>query len=364
MPSKKILENRDKKVLIELINNNKSATEIVNSFDKKYSYKNIMKFSNEINMKNKLSGNNKAYKSFMLKKYSLYNRIKRLKNIEKMHGNKINKMVKSGKILEDIMNETKLTPIPLVNYLKYAGLNDIRIINSKKVIANNARMHGKNNKMKGVEIKPLSDDVIKYFNKLKDDGVYRRSLYKKIKKKYGYGFKKYIQLCEKYGFPNKKSNFGKNNPMYGKSPSLLSGIGISGAILNDKNKYYFRSSLELKVFLYLIDNNIKFKISKHRIHYTDIYGHNRTYNPDIIIGNTLYEIKPQKMIKLKAVEIKKNAAVEYCNRFSLKYEFITENTFDLKYITFDKINKMIRMGVIKLNKNKIKNNYERLRGAL
>lgn len=155
---------------------------------------------------------------------------------------------------------------------------------------------------------------------------------------------------------------GKNNPMYGKSPSLLSGIGISGWILHNNEKYFFRSSLEMRVFLYLIEKNIDFKLSKHRISYVD-NNVNKTYNPDIVIDNIIYEIKPLQRIKLKSVKTKQKAAERYCNKFALKYQFITENTFNLSNITFDKVDSMIDSGVIILTNNKTKDNYKRLMEA-
>lgn len=360
MPSKIIINDNDKKMLIDLINQKKSTTEIVDIFNNKYSYKNIMTFANDIGIIEILSDNNKKYKSNKLKQYHMKNRIIRMNNIKLKFGDIIDDMVKDGKILQDIMNTTELTQIPLTNYLKYIGLNDHRVVNSKRVVGNKARINGKNNGMVGIELKPLTDDIVKYFKKLKDDGVYRNDICKKIKEKYNYGERKYKQLCEKYGYPKKNPRTGKNNPMYGKSPSILSGIGISGWILNDDDKYFFRSSLELKVFLYLIENNINFKISKHRIRYVDNFSNDKTYNPDIVINNVICEIKPSNMLKIESVKMKQKAAEQYCDKFKLKYEFITENTFDLSGITFDKIDSMINNNIIMLTDNKVKDNYKRL----
>lgn len=360
MPRAIIINDSEKSMIIDLINQKKSATEIVSMLNEKYSYGKIMSFATDINMKDQLSENNRDYKSNRLKYHNVIRRTERMKYIETAFGDMIRKMVLNGKILKDIINETGLTQNPLTDFLKYTKLNDIRMANSKKVIGDKARINGKNNGLRGIERKPLTDDIIEYFNKLKDDGIYRNEVAKKISEKYGYGPLKYSQLCKIYGHPKRRPITGKYGSMYGKSPPLGSGIGISGWILYNSDKYFFRSSLELRVFLYLIENNINFKLSRHHIPYVGADGNNKTYNPDIVIGNVIYEIKPSTMLKLRAVRMKQKAAEQYCNKFALKYQFITENTFDLNIITFDKIDSMINEGFIVLTENKLKDNYKRL----
>lgn len=118
------------------------------------------------------------------------------------------------------------------------------------------------------------------------------------------------------------------NPMYGVSPNLEAGIGSSGWIVVNNKKMFFRSSLQCRVYIYLIFNNIEFNLSKHRIPY--IYqDRKRTYCPDIEINNTIYQIKPEPLLSYKLNQVKFIAAQDYCNKFKLKFDIITQKTFNI-----------------------------------
>lgn len=118
------------------------------------------------------------------------------------------------------------------------------------------------------------------------------------------------------------------NPMYGMSPGLRSGIGSSGWIVINNEKIFFRSSLQCRIYVYLTFNNVEFNLSKHRIPY--IYqGKKRTYCPDIEINSVIYQIKPKSLLSYKLNKVKFIAAQDYCSKFKLKFDVITQRTFDI-----------------------------------
>lgn len=87
---------------------------------------------------------------------------------------------------------------------------------------------------------------------------------------------------------------GKDNFMYGKSPSFKTGAGIYGKF----NGVHFRSSLELFYLMYWYENKIRVESAEQEL-YRITYCNNglHTYTPDFFLEdkNTLVEIKPEKM---------------------------------------------------------------------
>lgn len=118
------------------------------------------------------------------------------------------------------------------------------------------------------------------------------------------------------------------NGMFGVQPPAGSGVGSSGWIQFKDQKMLFRSTLQCRVYCYLMYNNIQFKLSKHRIPY-QLNDKLRNYHPDIVIGNTIYQIKPEKMLKLKINIAKFEAARLYCKKYNLQFDIITQNTFPI-----------------------------------
>ena len=120
----------------------------------------------------------------------------------------------------------------------------------------------------------------------------------------------------------------------------MSGRGINGYLNYYDNKIYFRSSLEMLVYIYLCENNVRFELSKHRIEYDN---GNKTYNPDIVIDNTIIEIKPKFLLNCKTVVDKLEALKNYCNIFNLKFKIITEDSYEIwKYFNKDFIELLIK----------------------
>jgi len=232
-------------------------------------------------------------------------------------------------------------------------------VNSEIIIKKNAFDNLKKiEKLSNHSVKKIEDKHIKLYKKMLEQNKTKSQIVKTFVKKYNFGHKKVEDLAGLYGKPNKQKQSGKNNPMYGKSPSIKAGIGTKGWVINKKGeKIFFRSSLEMKVFLFLIENNVEFLLSKHRINYK-LNKKERTYCPDIVIGNVIYEIKPKQMVSLKENQIKFKALENYCKRFNLKCGFYTEEDFDY-VLDAEKIEKLILEDKIildKKNKEKILRN--------
>lgn len=127
---------------------------------------------------------------------------------------------------------------------------------------------------------------------------------------------------------NPEKYSGKNCGAYGKSSSKESGIGLKGYVL-DK---FFRNSLEMRIFLYFYENDIKFKLTKQRIKYVDKDEKEKTYLPDLEIDGIIYEIKPKGMLKIEKIQFKLQVLEKYCFDNDLKYGIITEKTYDISFI--------------------------------
>jgi predicted HicB family RNase H-like nuclease len=276
-----------------------------------------------------------------LSQYHKSRRDKRVKEIRTQFGKDILNLVNSGSTIGEIVSFVNL-PIKIIRYyLEQEGLYETTKQNWKLRRVMVAQSNGKksSNTLAGVHLKPLTDEIKTWFVEQLRLGKFQYEVSKELKEKFQYGGKKYRQLCDELGYPPYKPKVGKYNAMYGKLPGKSSGIGAKGWIYVNGNKMFFRSSLELKVFLYLDENNIPFTQSLHRIEYT-YKNNNRTYCPDIVIGNIIYEIKPMALTKIESVKIKFVALQKYCSERGLQCDYITEHTFPL-LLTVDKLDKYI-----------------------
>lgn len=134
------------------------------------------------------------------------------------------------------------------------------------------------------------------------------------------------------------------NPMFGISPSYKAGIGCKGWVHIDDEKVFFRSTLELLVFYYLYLNNIQFRLSKHRIPYI-LKSKKRTYNPDILINNTVYQIKPENLLNTQQNLCKFKQAKLYFKKMQLQFGIITQHSYNL-YQVLDQVEQGIENGKI------------------
>ncbi len=155
---------------------------------------------------------------------------------------------------------------------------------------------------------------------------------------YGMGHK---LLGEKNGMFGRT---GSSSPQYGKSPSPKSSFGLRGILIMNGEKIRFKSSLELRIFLYLMINKIQFILSLERIKYIDKFGTHRTYNPDIEFENIVYEIKPSNLVKFNKEKIVN--AHKILKQKHKKFKIITEKTFDLSIINDSIINSFIEQNIL------------------
>lgn len=300
-----------------------------------------------------------------LKKYHKKNRIEKVENIHSKFGNDIVKSIKNGYTSYDLVDEYNISYKYVIHYCKYYGLKNKLDENAKQKLKNTAIKNGKKSSkvLKGKYIKPLTEDIVKWYKDVVSDGWYKMEVMNGLKSKFGYGRKKYKQLVELYGEPNHNNQEGKENPMYGVTPSKKSGIGIKSWIYINGCKYYCRSLLELRIFIYLFESKIRFEPSRHRIKYK-YKNKDKTYLPDIVLldSNTICEIKPSYAVSFSENVKKFNYANEYCNDFNLEFKIITENTYDIdNNIDFNKINSYIDNNMIEISKTeykRLKNNID------
>ena len=194
--------------------------------------------------------------------------------------------------------------------LKYGFSNRSHTSNTKNIISDNVKVAyaegrlnvtGENNPMYGTHIP----------NK-----------YKGITYDERFGKEKSKLIREKIS----KKNIGENNPMYGKPSPTGSGNGWSGWYKG----WYFRSIYELSYMINIIE---RFKLEwkpaeskKYMVPYKYFDGRNRTYMADFIISNKyMVECKPRKRWNSKVVQLKKNAAVIFCNDNNLIYKMVECN---------------------------------------
>jgi hypothetical protein len=140
--------------------------------------------------------------------------------------------------------------------------------------------------------------------------------------------RRWQEACRK----NSLKNSGKNNAMYGVSPSHIAGIGYSGRY---KSFLYFRSFLELSFFIREIENsNIKWESGekrKYQVIYKDSKGVDRTYRPDFVVGKTIYEVKPVKLQKTKLNQEKFEAAEKAYSERGFNYQVVCPELFPVEF---------------------------------
>lgn len=115
---------------------------------------------------------------------------------------------------------------------------------------------------------------------------------------------------------------GELNPSYGITPSKYTGYGIKGYF---KSKW-FRSSLELFFLIYCHINNYNVKSAERKLYQVEyeIDGIKKTYSPDFIINDLIYEIKPYYKLNDNIVQIKFKKLLEKHKNCVLFTEFDME----------------------------------------
>lgn len=141
---------------------------------------------------------------------------------------------------------------------------------------------------------------------------------------------------------NRHRHFGEKNGQYGKPAPLGSGNGWSGWY---KGKH-FRSLYELSYIVNVLDRfSINYELAestRYKIPYTKSDGSRGTYFPDFIVNDKyLIEIKPKGLWSTKSVQLKANAAIEFCFEHGLKYKLT-----DPGYLTINKLRQLYETGEV------------------
>jgi hypothetical protein len=138
-----------------------------------------------------------------------------------------------------------------------------------------------------------------------------------------------------------RSVSGENNPMYGKPIPIGSGNGWSGWYKG----WYFRSLRELSFMINVIErfklNWRSAEISILKIPYIGFKGEKHTYVADFLInGKYLIEVKPKKLHGSKLVQLKKEAAINFCKNNNMIYKLMDPikllSYLDIKRLIADK----------------------------
>lgn len=153
-----------------------------------------------------------------------------------------------------------------------------------------------------------------------------------------YGEDKAAEISKKLSL---KSS-GENNPMYGKPSPKGSGHSISGWY----KTFYFRSLLEL-AFIFEHENEDIRSAENIAIQYVDENTHKRTYHPDFIIGNCIYEIKAEWAKSLDNNVRKFLAASEFCQKNNYIFNVKTEN--DIMPLLKEKLKQKYDEGYLKFH---------------
>jgi len=348
-------------VVLDILNTNLSRLELCSKYN--LFANNITKIARDSNSYDKLNFNNQFYKN----KLKLEKNESIINYFFKNYSSNIKNMINYGfhlKIIQESLPE-HISGKLLNVVIKKLGLHDKRLENTKKVNISNSKKGciaaAKINKGKTYIRRPLTIDMEIYYQDLikkKEKNGPSKSLFHKY---FGTSGTVWGLLQKKYGeLERNPSKFlpGKLNPMYQREPSWRAGTGIKGHVLINGKKIHFRSSLELRVYLFLEKNNIEFNLSKHRIPYR-FEDKDRMYYPDITINENICEIKPKVKLNWEQNKAKHKNLKIYCKKFNLNCNYITEYTYDLTTISKKYIeDKIFKKDILITNKeNKRLHNY-------
>lgn len=284
-----------------------------------------------------LRENNKTSKKGALNLFKIHNTI----------GPSIQKDLEDGLSMKSVAKKYNIAKHPLKKYIVKFDLLDLVYQNKRRSDIDTLKANSQVVKQKNLYNYKYDHAIILDYAKSLANNHTKAELIRICKEKFGVSrttSSKILQnlICKRH------NNSGKNNKMYGRSPGKNSGKGASGRLVYGGYNLFFRSSLELRIFLYLINNNISFCLSNHRVcYYLD--GVERTYNPDIVIGTTVYEIKPKNLKKIPINKIKFKALSEYCASHKLQCSYLDECTYDLVFFTKDYFHYMVKNGYIIVN---------------
>jgi hypothetical protein len=157
-----------------------------------------------------------------------------------------------------------------------------------------------------------------------------------------YGVEEADRRMAKLKTKQSANSSGRNNSMYGKPSPSGSGNGWKGWYKG----WFFRSLRELSYVINVLEkNNSSWKTAEAaslKIPYIDPNGTERTYVADFLVGNTLIEVKPRRLLASRIVQAKASAARIFCEARGMTY--IIE---DAAVLPDDEIRQLYTSGVIK-----------------
>jgi hypothetical protein len=156
----------------------------------------------------------------------------------------------------------------------------------------------------------------------------------------------YSIWVEKYGVEvaNKKQqafinkikicSSGINNPMFGVSPSKHSGGGWCGTF----ESVFFRSLCELYFLVKFKRDNpdksiMNAETKKYFVKYV-IDDMIKTYRPDFVCDNVVYEIKSSRFDDERVTMIKANAAIKYFTSMGIEYRLVKDTFSVYQFIRY------------------------------
>ena len=324
-----------------------------------FTYKAVKRIAIEGGLFEKMRENNATFKNNILRMRMKELAKNRYLETDAVLGEEIERKIRSGTHKVPLVNLVGKSQAYFDRFLKWKSQELVEVLkaNGERVLSENRLIASKKgaDKTRGVPSKEITSCVEKLYKDLLSQNIHMAEIKRKMKP-LGYGCKKVEQMAATWGSPSRCDQSGRNNPMYGKAPHKKSGIGVKGWLTLGGKRIFFRSSLEMKIFLLLHAEGEVFSLSRHRIPYI-LDETERTYCPDYVIANTVYEIKPKALVETKENRAKFSAAEEYCKTRGLSFNIVTETTFNLTKLTEEDIMNLIKEGVLEIddkNLNKLK----------
>ena len=161
--------------------------------------------------------------------------------------------------------------------------------------------------------------------------MWQRSLFDVWESKYG---KEHAQVLKTQWIQRMSASMsGEQNPMFGKQTPTGAGNGWSGWYKD----WYFRSLGELSYVVNVLEPTNQHWVSAEstgiKILYIHWNGSKRTYIPDFLVNHdSLIECKPQKLHDSPLVQIKRQAAEQYCKNHGLTYQVVAPPKINTQWL--------------------------------
>jgi len=320
-----------------------------------FTYKVVKRIAIENNLLEKMKESNQAFKRRRAGTAHQSKAIQRYEETNRVLGEEIERRIMNGEHKVPLIALVGRTQAYFDRFLKWKSPELVELLkfNGERVNATNRKKASiiASNKTRGVSLKEITPAIELLYKQMLSEGAHLAEM-KRVLLPLGFGCLKVKQMGELWGKPDRCDQSGENNPMYGKSPPQGSGIGTKGWLNLGNKRHFFRSSLEMRIFLHLEDSGVTFSLSKHRIPYS-LNGVKRTYCPDYVVGTTVYEIKPSKLTNTEENKAKFAAAREHLSKRCLDFQIITEETFSLRKYEKDDIIELIDNGILEIDEKNL-----------